>query len=147
MWRILRRCLLLLLLPALFAAEARDPWLGSWRLEVPENSPYKRVTMTIEPRGDGVAVLYDMVGTRGGVNHVEWVGKFDGKDYTVQGVDYFATNAYTRVDDHNYTITTKRDGQVASTIRVTVSSDGMVLTATTGSSESRYSRAETYPAR
>ena len=75
--------------------------------------------------------MYDMVGTRGGVTHVEWNGRFDGKDYPVQGIDYVMTNAYTRIDDHSYSIVIKRDGQFSATVKVTVSSDGRTLTAVT----------------
>jgi hypothetical protein len=124
-----------LLLSILLLAQAGDPWLGTWRLNLEKsavtNSVYKRVTMRIEPRGEGLSVVYDMVGTRGGVTHVEWNGKLDGRDYPVQGVDYFATNAYTRVDNNAYNIATKRDGQLANTIKVTVSADGKTLTAVT----------------
>jgi hypothetical protein len=72
-----------------------------------------------------------MVGTRGGVAHMEWIGKFDGKDYPVQGVDYVLTNAYTRLNDHAYEIVLKVDGAVAATAKVEVSPDGKTLTTVT----------------
>jgi hypothetical protein len=87
------------------------------------------VTLTIEPWEDGLKVMYDMVGTRGGVTHVEWSGRFDGKDYSVQGIDYVMTNAYSRIDVHNYNMSIKRDGQISATVKVTVSADGRTLTA------------------
>ena len=72
-----------------------------------------------------------MVGIRGGVTHMEWTGKFDGKDYPVQGVDYVLTNAYTRLDEQSYQIVIKVDGAVAATAKVVVSSDGKMLTTST----------------
>ena len=72
-----------------------------------------------------------MVGTRGGITHMEWTGKFDGRDNAVQGVDYALTNAYTRVDDHSYQIIVKVDGAIAATARATVSPDGKTLTTLT----------------
>ena len=87
--------------------------------------------MKIEPWEDGLKVLYDMVGKRGGVTHVEWQGRFDSRDYPLQGVDYAATNAYTRIDDHTYSMATKRDGRPSVSVKVTVSSDGRSLTAVT----------------
>jgi hypothetical protein len=48
-------------------------------------SRYKRVLLRIDPLEDGMSVVYDMVGTRGGITHMEWIGKLDGKDYPVQG--------------------------------------------------------------
>ena len=44
---------------------------------------------------------------------MEWTGRFDGKDYAVQGIDYVLTNAYNRIDDHTYEITVKVDGAMA----------------------------------
>src|SRR5687767_11599336 len=78
--------------PAFSATQGPSPWIGTWRLNPSKstptsNSPYKRVTLKIESWEDGLKVVYDMVGIRGGVNHVEWTGRFDGKDYLVQGVD------------------------------------------------------------
>jgi hypothetical protein len=87
--------------------------------------------LKIEPWEDGLKVIYEMVGTRGGVNHVEWNGRFDGKDYAVQGIDDVMTNAYNRIDDHTYSIVIKRDGQTSATVKVTISADGRTLTALT----------------
>src|SRR4051812_12021413 len=93
---------LLCVLPDVSAQSA--PWLGSWQLDPEQStrtppSPYKRVTLTIEPAGDGLKVSYDMVGIRGGITHLEWTGRFDGRDQPVQGADTVLTNAYRRVDD------------------------------------------------
>jgi hypothetical protein len=114
-----------------------ETWFGLWRLNPARStsrsdaSRYKKVTSRIEPTGDGVTVVYDMVGTRGGVTHIEWTGRFDGKDYAVQGVDYVLTNAYRRIDDRSYAIVVKVDGAVAATAVVVVSLDGRTLTVST----------------
>jgi hypothetical protein len=126
--------IILFLSPAFAVPQAQASWFGVWRLNpaksIPaSNSQYKRVTLTIEPWEDGLKVMYDMVGTRGGVTHVEWSGRFDGKDYSVQGIDYVMTNAYSRIDAHNYNMVIKRDGQISATVKVTVSADGRTLTA------------------
>src|ERR1035438_128786 len=74
------------------------PWFGTWRLHpakpITSSDRFKTVTSRIEAAEDGLRVTYDMIGTRGGITHVEWTGKFDGKDYPVEGVDYVLTNAY-----------------------------------------------------
>jgi hypothetical protein len=138
-----RRCLilfavaLLLTLPFQFVSRQQEAWFGAWRLnlansaEKPESPRYKRITTRIEPWEDGLKVTYDMVGIRGGVTHTEWTGKFDGKDYPMQGVDYVMTNAYRKVDDRNYEIAIKLDGVPTATARVTVSADGKTLTVAT----------------
>ena len=128
--------LALLLFPSLASAQTQSSWVGAWRLNPSKsigtsNSQYKRVTSTIEASENGLKVMYDMVGIRGGVTHVEWTGRFDGKDYPVQGIDYVMTNAYSPIDDHTYSIVIKRDGKFSATVRVTVSSDGRTLTAVT----------------
>src|ERR1700688_2338440 len=87
---------------------AQAPWFGTWRLHparlVTSSDRFKTVTSRIEPAEDGLKVTYDMIGTRGGITHMEWIGKFDGKDYPVEGMDYVLTNAYTRLNDHSYQI-------------------------------------------
>ena len=120
------------------AAPEQAPWIGTWQLNAARStarstpSPYKRVVLRIEPAADdGLVVVYDMVGTRGGVTHVEWSGQFDGRDYPVQGMDYVLTNAYRRLDDRSYEIVIKVDGQPAATAVAVVSPDGRTLTVTT----------------
>ena len=114
----------------IFALWLAAPWLGTWKLSKPD-ARYKRVITRIEPWEDGIRVTYDMVGTRGGVTHMEWTGKFDGKDYPVEGVDYVLTNAYKLINDHSYEIVIKVEGGVAATARVEVSPDGRTLTTVT----------------
>jgi hypothetical protein len=127
----------LLAVPSADDARAGAPWFGTWQLDPaksssrPDASPYRRVTTRIEPWEDGLKVTYDMVGTRGGVTHVEWTGRFDGKDYAVQGIDYVLTNAYRRIDDRSYEIVVKADGRLAATATAAVSPDGNTLTVTT----------------
>lgn len=123
------------------AQASQAPWLGTWKLNLaksPANQDrYKRVTSKIEPWEDGLKVTYDMVGTRGGITHMEWSGKFDGKDYPVQGVDYVLTNAYTSVNDHSYQIVVKVDGAVAAIATVVISPDGKTLTTVTAEKNAR----------
>ena len=69
-----------------------------------------------------------MVRSRGGITHLEWTGKFDGKDYPVQGVELVLTNAYRRVDDRTYDLIQKIDGEVVATSRLTMSPDGKTIT-------------------
>jgi hypothetical protein len=105
--------------------------VGTWKLN-PAKSPYKRSTCKIEFLADAsLKVTYDNVGIRGGVTHIEWVGKLDGKDYPMQGVDEVLTNAYTRIDDRTYEVVVKADGVKAATARIVIAPDGMTLTSTT----------------
>jgi hypothetical protein len=135
----MQRRTFLIAFAALPAAQARvpEPWFGTWSLQLPNSDTsagaprYKRVTSRIEPWQDGLKVTYDMVGVRGGVTHMEWTGKFDGKDYPLQGSETVATHAYRRIDDRSYEIVIKDDGVMQATARVVVSPDGKTLQVTT----------------
>jgi hypothetical protein len=125
------------------AAARQAPWFGVWQLAPPaavsrfDPPPYKKVTSTIEPWQDGLKVTYDMVRARGGITHMEWTGRFDGRDYPVQGVGYFLTNAYRPIDARSYEIIIKVDGAVAATATAVVSPDGARLTVTTVEKDAR----------
>lgn len=112
-------------------------WFGTWRLNLdksvyqPGPAPYKRATMNVERVDGKVRFSYDFVHPRGGVQHLEWTGSFDGEDYIVQGADEYITYAYKPIGDRVYEIVAKMDGQVAAVARVTLSSDGRTLTTVT----------------
>ena len=119
-------------------------WFGTWTLNLeksvysPGPPPYKRATMTVEPLGRGwVRFSYDFVYPRGGLQHVEWDGRFDGSDYTVQGADEYVTYAYRQTGERTYEITAKVDSRVTAVAAVTISSDGRTLTTTTRTSSAR----------
>ena len=93
-----------LLLPTLVRAQSVQLWFGVWQLKVAASSssgppPYKRATRRIEPSERGVRIVDDLVRPRGGVVHLEWIGRFDGLDYPVQGAEVVLTNAYRGRDD------------------------------------------------
>jgi hypothetical protein len=119
------------------------PWFGTWQLEQPQTASrfetpvYKKVTLRIEPWQDGLRVVYDMVRTRGGITHVEWQGRFDGRDYPVQGMDYYLTNAYRTIDARSYEIAVTVDTRMAATATAVVSPDGGTLTVTTVEKDAR----------
>jgi len=123
-----------------------SPLAGVWRLNFAKSDfasgapPYSRVTCRIEPWEDGLRVIYDMVGTRGGITHWEWTGRVDGKDYPMEGVEEVITNAYSRIDDHTFIVVSKLDGRPASTTRIVISPDGKVMTVTTPATNPRGQR-------
>jgi hypothetical protein len=124
-------------------ARAQDaPWFGTWQLDPQAPSrfvtpPYKKVTTRIEPVEEGIQVTYEMVRTRGGIERREWRGRFDGRDYPVQGVDTHLTNAYRQLDDRSYEIVLKLDGRQVAVARAEVSADRKTLTVTTTEGRSR----------
>ena len=128
--------LLLTMAGGVTVAALPAPWIGTWQLDPAAStraqpSAYKRVTLTITSSAeDALTVVYDMVGLRGGVTHLEWEGRFDGVHYPVQGSDTVMTNAYRRLDDRSYAIDVKVDGSPVATARASVSADGRTLTVT-----------------
>jgi hypothetical protein len=123
------------------SAQPQAPWFGTWQ-QVPPSKPwfdpwpYQKVTLRIEPSNDGLRVVYDLVRRRGGIAHMEWTGRFDGRDYPVQGVDYVLTNAYRKFSDRNYEIVVKVDGRVAAVATAVVSPDGRTLNVETREQDS-----------
>jgi hypothetical protein len=88
------------------------------------------VICKIEPWQAGLRVIYDMVGTRGGVTHWEWSGNLDGEDYPLQGVEEVITNAYSKIDDHTFKVTFRVDGVTTTTTKIAISPDGKTMTVT-----------------
>jgi len=80
-----------------------------------------------------VRFSYDFVFPRGGLQHVEWDGRFDGNDYIVQGADEYVTYAYHQTGARTYEITAKVDSRVTAVATVTMSADSRTITTTTRS--------------
>jgi len=111
-------------------------WFGTWKVDLEKSTysgapGYKRATYTIEPAAGGLKVVYEAVLPRGGVTHMEWTGRLDGREYPVQGVEEFLTYAYFDRGDGSYQIVARIDGRVAATSDVRFSSDGRTMTTTT----------------
>jgi hypothetical protein len=134
-----RTCLALIVacLPAAGSAQVPVAWVGTWTLNVAKSTydpgppPYRRATYTIEPWDDGLKVTYEMVHPRGGLTHLEWTGRLDGRDYRVQGLDEVVTYAYRPLADGSYEVAVKFDGRMTAVSRVTLSDDGRTMTTTT----------------
>ena len=115
-------------------------WFGTWRLNLEKSiyssgsPPYRRATMRVQPLDGGrVRFSYDFVYPRGGLQHVEWDGRFDGNDYIVQGADEYVTYAYRQTGARTYEITAKLDSRVTAVATVTISADARTITTSTRS--------------
>lgn len=145
------RLLLLALLCCASSVSAQTPsaWEGDWRLNVgqstwgPVPAAYARARWRIQSVDDQIRMIYDMVGTRGGVTHMEWLGRFDGADYAMQGPDAVVTYAYTTLDERTLALTVKVDGNVTATSRLVLSADGRTLTTENVSGHPRYGKIAT----
>ena len=83
---------------------AADAFSGTWKLNEAKSKTGpgvpKNTTVVYEAAGDSVKITVEGTDADGKATHSEWTGKFDGKDYRVEGADYILTNAYTLLDEH-----------------------------------------------
>ena len=113
---------------------ASNPNLGKWKLneaksKVPATAPHNN-TVVYEAAGDSIKVTGDGTDGAGKPTHIEWTGKFDGKDYPLTGDSNADARSYKTVDDHTTELTNKKGGKVTTTVRIVVSADGKSRTAT-----------------
>jgi hypothetical protein len=118
------------------------PWFATWQQVPPARKwfdpwAYQKVTLRIDPYDDGLRVVYDMVRRRGGITHMEWSGRFDGRDYPVHGVDYVLTNAYRQLSDRSYEIVVRVDGREAAVATAMISADGSTMSVETVEKDAR----------
>lgn len=107
---------------------AQDPNIGTWKLneaksKVPAGA-MKVTSMTVSSEGDNMKVTQDGTDPQGNAFHVEWTGKFDGKDYPVTGSPVMDTRSYKKVNDRTLMADNKKDGKSVTTARSVISADG-----------------------
>lgn len=116
------------------AGFAADPHMGTWKLNEAKSKitpgTMKMTTVTFKKMSGNVNLTSDGVGPDGKPIHVEWSGKFDGKDYPVSGDPNGETRSYMKVDDRTLHVTVKKNGKVTATAHTVVSADGKSRTAT-----------------
>jgi hypothetical protein len=120
----------------LATAQAKDPFLGTWRLNVAK-SKYsgpvpKSITSTYEVAGQGYKVSVKNEPASGPVQQYSYTTNLDGKDAPMTGNNPNAdTVAAKRIDAHTLEIVNKKGGKVTTTQRNVVAADGKTRTITT----------------
>jgi hypothetical protein len=131
--RIAVTVLALSLIPA-GACFAANPHMGTWKLNEAKSKMTPGTTkftgVIFKNMLGNVKVTGDGVDANGKPIHVEWSGKFDGKDYPVTGDPNVDTRAYKKVDDRTLEVTIRKNGKVTGTARSVVSADGKSRTST-----------------
>ncbi|PYJ17207.1 MAG: hypothetical protein DME94_03820 [Verrucomicrobia bacterium] len=111
---------------------AADPHMGTWKLNEAKSKitpgTAKFTTVTFKNTSGNIGVTADGMDANGKPMHVEWSGKFDGKDYRVTGDPNADTRAYRKVDDRTLEVTIKKNGKVTVKSRTVVSADGKTRT-------------------
>ena len=106
---------LILAAGALYAA---DPFEGTWKLNESKSKltrgTGKNTKVVYDSRliRDKVTVTGDGVDADGKPVHIEWKGRFNGKDYEVTGDPTSDMRSYTKVNDHTLNMISKKGGKV-----------------------------------
>ena len=117
------------------SAQAADPLVGTWKLNVakstysPGPAPTS-LTAKIEAAGMGEKVSAD--GVRGDDTpiHVEYTAQYDGKEHPITGSLMADTVSLKRLDANTTERTEKKGGKVTQTVTRKVSIDGKTMTVT-----------------
>lgn len=119
---------------------AADAFMGTWKLNDAKSKisagSQKNTNVVYQATGDDVKVTSDGIGGDGNPTHIEWSGKFDGKDYPVTGDPNSDMRSYKKVDDHTLELTAKKAGKVTTNGRIVVSADGKTRTVSTKGTDS-----------
>src|SRR6058998_261402 len=87
-------------------------------------------TVTFKNTLGNIKVTADGADANGKPIHVEWSGKFDGKDYPVTGDPNSDSRSYSKVNERTLTTANKKSGKVTATGQIVVSADGKSRTVT-----------------
>ena len=115
------------------AVAADDPFVGTWKLN-PAKSKFdpgpapKGQTLKVDVQDNGFRWTFDTVGADGKAMHMEWLGKYDGKDYSQAGNKDADTVATRRIDAHTLDSVLRNGGKNIGTGRCIVSKDGKSMT-------------------
>jgi len=118
---------------------ADNPHMGAWKLNEAKSKlnpgGSKNTMVAYEAAGDMIKATVDGIDGSGNPIHSEWTGKFDGKDYAVTGDATSDMRAYKVINARTLTMTSKKDGKVVLTARITVAADGKTRTVTVNTTD------------
>jgi hypothetical protein len=123
-------------LAVLAAAQPKDPFVGSWKINVAKSkfsaNPPKSITSTYEAAGKGYKVSVRNEPASGPVQEYSYTTNLDGTDSPVTGTNPSAdTVSVKRIDAHTLELVNKKGGKVTTSQRNVVSADGKTRTVTT----------------
>jgi len=116
------------------ACLAADPQIGTWKLNEAKSKitpgTLKNTQVVCSSMFGQMKVKSDGIDANGKPIHIEWSGKFDGKDYPVSGDPNSDTRSYTKANERTLTTANKKNGKVRVTGQVVISADGKTRTVT-----------------
>jgi len=121
------------LVAATVLSASDDAFMGTWKLNeaksnIGKGAP-KVMTVVYEAAGDQVKITVDSVAADGSTLHEDWLGRFDGKGYSVKG-NLSDSRSYSKVDARTLKFTAKKDDKVIITGTIKLSADGKSRTVT-----------------
>ena len=117
------------------SAQASDPRMGTWKLNVakskysPGPAP-QSLTLKVEPSGQGEKVTAEFVNADGTRTTSQYTANFDGKDRPLTGSAVADTVSLKRIDARTTDRTDKKGGKVVQTLKRVVSQNGKTMTVT-----------------
>jgi hypothetical protein len=123
------------------AAQATDPLVGTWKLDVSKSTykpgpPPKSATVVIDAAGKGIKVAVDAV-TADGPMKWGYTSARDGKDAPVTGNPMYDTANVTQTSPTEGTIVHSKGGKAVVTVKTSVSKDGKTMTVTTTGTDAK----------
>jgi hypothetical protein len=117
----------------LMAADAPDPILGTWTLNlskskyIPGPAPRSQ-TRIYKDTGDGIFVTIETIDDKGHKRpSIQFPEKYDGKDYPMTGSTVGDALALKRINDYVAEATMKHAGKVVATTRRLITDNGKTL--------------------
>ena len=127
-------CLLVAAFLPVRSAFAGENWVGTWKLNSEKSKlgtgAVRAQTLKFESTPAGIKLTSDGTDAEGKPMHGGYTSKFDGKDVPWAGNPMADMAAAKRIDDNNYENVWKKGGKVTVTAKVSVSTDGKILTVT-----------------
>ena len=130
------------LLPVALAAQAPDPMVGTWKLDVAKSTykpgpPPKSATVTISPAaGKGLKVSVDAALAEGPLKF-EYSNGRDGKDSPVTGHPQYDSVNVTQVSPTEGSIDYKKAGKTVVKAKTELSKDGKTMTVTSTGTDAK----------
>lgn len=121
----------------LASAQAKDPFVGSWKLNVAKSKyspgpPPKSIAATYEAAGKGYKISVRNESASGPVQEFSFTTNLDGQDVPVTGTNMNADMvAVRRIDANTIEMVNKKGGKATTTQRNVVAADGKSRTVTT----------------
>lgn len=125
---------MIIVLALAVVAPAADPFVGFWKLNTAKStlaSPASRsATIKIVAQDNGYRWTFDTVGSDGKTSHMDWTGKYDGKDWPVTNDPNGDTAATKKIDANTIESIGKKGTKIVDNMRIVVSPDARTLTIT-----------------